>query len=807
MKSCSLILLFLIPINIYSQEFSSEGKKAFPGLFNFYYDEHEDKIYLEVDKLNEDFLYIHSLSSGIGSNDIGLDRGQLGGEKVVYFKKAGHKLLLVQPNLKYRVSSQNELERKSVEQAFAKSILYGFPIVDEIKNGHYIIDITGFLLQDTHGVVEKLQETGQGDYRLDLSKSALSLTRTRAFPKNVEFEAELTFAGKPESWEIRSVVPHSSLVTVVQHHSFVQLPEKSFEMRRFDPRSGSFPFVFYDYSTPVNEPTEQRFIYRHRLEKKDPTAEVSEPVEPIIYYLDNGTPEPIRSALLEGGRWWNDAFEAIGYRNAFQVKLLPEEADPMDIRYNVIQWVHRSSRGWSYGSSVSDPRTGEILKGHVSLGSLRIRQDFLIAQALMNKPYKEKDDNDDKMLQLALARIRQLSAHEIGHTLGFAHNFSASTQNRASVMDYPHPYIDLDDQTGKLDFSDAYDKGIGEWDKVSVAYAYQDFPEGTKESDLLDQILLEAYRGGLQFITDQDARPAGGAHVSAHLWDNGGDAVSELERVLKIRDVAIRQFSIYNIKNGRSYSELEDVFVPLYFFHRYQTEATTKLIGGLEYNYAIRGDGQSVVKALPRDQQIAALKAVLKTVNASRIVVPEKLLDLFPPRIYGNPRTRESFQGKTGVAFDAISAAGTAADYTLQFLFHPARASRLVQQKALDNGQLSLDEVIDFTFQSTMSNGSQEGYIDEVQNMIAFRFLDHLMNLAQTQEAYPQVHSITMANLVEIRAVLSGRKDKTAKEMVRRISQFLENPVEYRSQYSLKIPDGSPIGMGGYDGNTCVVGF
>ena len=365
--------------------------QKFNGYFNFYYDDKTDKIYLQVDDLEKDFLYVYSLSSGIGSNDIGLDRGQLGNEQVVFFKKAGTKLLLVQPNLTYRAITDNELERKSVEQAFAKSILHGFKIEEESK-GSYLIDFTDFLMRDAHGVSNRLKRSKQGSYSLDKSKSALAFERTKAFPKNVEFDVALTFKGNPEGGWIRSVTPDPSLVTVAQHHSLIELPDTKFQKRIFDPRSGSYPFSYYDYSTPVQEPIVKQFVRRHRLKKKNPNAAVSEAVEPIIYYLDNGTPEPIRSALLEGGKWWNQAFEAIGYKDAFQMKMLPDDADPLDVRYNVVQWVHRSTRGWSYGASVIDPRTGEILKGHVSLGSLRIRQDFMIAQALMNQPFAERDD-------------------------------------------------------------------------------------------------------------------------------------------------------------------------------------------------------------------------------------------------------------------------------------------------------------------------------------------------------------------------------------------------------------------------------
>ncbi|MCG8524671.1 MAG: DUF5117 domain-containing protein, partial [Pseudomonadales bacterium] len=366
-----MALLFFVGFTMGAQTFEKvKDFQKFNGYFNFYYDDSNDKIYVQVDELEKEFLYVYSLSSGIGSNDIGLDRGQLGNEQVVYFKKAGNKLLLVQPNQTFRAITENELERKSVEQAFAKSILHGFDVVEE-ASGSYLIDFTDFLVRDAHGVSNRLKRSKQGSYSLDKSKSAFALERTKAFPKNVEFDVTLTFKGDPQGAWIRSVTPTPSLVTVAQHHSLIELPDDTFEKRLYDPRSGGYPFTYYDYATPVQESLVKRFIRRHRLEKKDPNAAISEPVEPIIYYLDNGTPEPIRSALLDGGKWWNQAFEAAGYKNAFQMKILPDDADPLDVRYNVVQWVHRSTRGWSYGASVVDPRTGEILKGHVSLGSLR----------------------------------------------------------------------------------------------------------------------------------------------------------------------------------------------------------------------------------------------------------------------------------------------------------------------------------------------------------------------------------------------------------------------------------------------------
>lgn len=794
-RTLNFLFAIISSCTLFSQDFEkAKNFEKFEGYFDFFYDDKNDKIYLQVDDLEKDFLYVYSLSSGIGSNDIGLDRGQLGNEQVVYFKKAGQKLLLVQPNLRFRALTDNDLERKSVEQAFAKSVLHGFKIFDTSKGG-YLVDLTDFLMRDAHGVSTRLKRAEQGSYSLDKSKSAFAFERTKAFPKNVEFDVTLTFKGDPKGSLIRSVTPNPELVTVAQHHSFIDLPDDGYDKRDFDPRCGSYPFSYYDYATPVQESILKRYITRHRLEKKNPEAAVSEAVEPIVYYLDNGTPEPVRSALLDGGRWWNQAFEAIGYKDAFQLKILPDDADPLDVRYNVIQWVHRSTRGWSYGSSITDPRTGEIIKGHVSLGSLRIRQDFLIAQALMNKPFAERDDNYQPMLELALARIRQLSAHEIGHTLGFAHNFAASTNNRASVMDYPHPQFELND--GEVDFSKAYDTGIGAWDKVTVAYSYSDFAKDTNEEQALNTILEQAQIDGLRYISDQDARPVGGAHALGHLWDNGKSASEELNKVLNIRKMAISNFSIDNIKTGDPNSVLEDVFVPLYFFHRYQTEAAVKLIGGLDYNYTVKGDGQKTVERVAKSAQEDALKALLKTIEAETLAIPQDKLLLFPPRSIGYPRTRESFKGKTGVAFDPFGAAETAAQTSLSMLFHPHRANRMIQQKALDNDQLGLQEIITTVLDKTVKKKLAGGYHGELQKIVNWQVLQELMALSSHKESLPQVTEIILFEMMRLKTVLGERAtDPNSILMKKMVEKFIGDPKGFEKKIiAPKIPDGSPIGM------------
>ncbi len=796
MKKIGLSLLFYLVFNSVSAQFLSDKKDVikFEGYFDFYYASSEDKVYLEISQLEKEFLYVNAMAEGLGSNDIGIDRGQLGNGVVVKFRKAGNKILLIQPNQRFRAITDNEEEKKSVEEAFAKSVLYGFKIIDT-KNGVYLVDATDFFVRDAHNVTSTLEKNKQGSYSLDKTRSAFNLERTKAFPKNVEFDIILTFKGKPIGKIIKSVAPNASSLSVYQHHSFVELPDSNYKLRKYDARSGTYPMTYLDYATPVNQSITKRFIYRHRLEKQHPNSEISEAVEPIVYYLDPGAPEPIRSALLDGARWWNQAFEAIGYKNAFQVKILPEGADPLDLRYNVIQWVHRSTRGWSYGGSISDPRTGEIIKGHVSLGSLRIRQDFLIAQALQ-APYANNDTNDQFALEMALARIRQLAAHEVGHTIGFAHNFAASTNNRASVMDYPHPQLSV--KNNKIDFSNAYAVGIGTWDKVTVAYAYQEFEKN--EDAELQKILDDAFISGMKYLSDDDARPKGSASSNAHLWDNGSDISAELENVLAVRKLAISNFSANNIKSKEPYSVLEDVFVPLYFFHRYQTEAVVKLIGGLDYNYAVKEGSQQIISRVDGKTERNALAILLKTIDVNEIAIPKNLLELFPPRAMGYKRTRESFKSKAGVAFDPFGAVDTASELTLSLLLHPERALRLVQHKSLDNTQLGLDELLDQLIENSFKKEFKDNYLSELQNVVNNQLLNQLFYLAANDKAYYQVRAITNFKLDEIALFLKshgvfGIQKMYNAELLKSIEAFKKDPSKFKKKNSPKIPDGSPIGM------------
>src|SRR5438876_2890066 len=613
------------------------GMQKFPGYFPFYWDAKAGKLWLEIDKWNAEFLYVESLPSGIGSNDIGLDRGQLGQSHIVRFERTGPRVLLIAPNAAFSANSDNADERRAVKDAFAESTLWGFEVAAEEGN-RALVDATAFYLRDVHGIPGTLQRNQQGQFRLDPTRCAFYLANTKNFPKNTEVETTLTFTTEGEAGPlVRTVTPVAQAITVRERVSFVELPPPGFKPRVNDPRAAYFGIQYMDFATPISDPIVKRYIDHHRLQKKDPSAATSEPVKPIVYYVDRGAPEPVRSALIEGASWWNQAFEAAGYRNAFRVEVMPADADPMDVRYNVIQWVHRSTRGWSYGSSVTDPRTGEIIQGRVSLGSLRDRQDFLIAEGLLAPYGKDKSIVDKIMQQVVLARLRQLAAHEVGHTLGLQHNFAASTTNRASVMDYPAPLVTLG-ADGLTDVSDSYAKGVGEWDKVSIAYGYQDFPAGVDEQAALDKILSDAFGRGLRYLTDQDARPASASSSYTHLWDNGANVIDGLANVMKVRAAAMNRFGENNIREGAPMATLEDVLAPLYMYHRYQVEATAKLVGGEDYTFSLRGKGDRNPQIIAPEEQRRALAAALDTLKPEALALAESLLRLIRPPPPGYPR-------------------------------------------------------------------------------------------------------------------------------------------------------------------------
>ena len=769
--------------------FSFSQVSDYHGFMNFSYNDDSGKIILEIDNLDTEFLYINSLSRGVGNNDLGLDRGQLGNSRIVYFTKRGNKILLIQPNLRYISTSSNNLENKAVEEAFARSVLFGFEIIEKAEDS-YKVDLTPFLVNDVHGVSLRLKYSKSGSYTLNKSMSAIDLERTKSFPENIEFDVLLTFTGNPSGNLVRSVTPTASNLTVNQHHSFVKLPDNNFYKRKFDPRSGSNPFIVYDYSTPIDQKLEQRFIVRHRLNKKNPNNEISEPVEPIIYYIDNGTPEPVKSALIDGGNWWNQAFESAGYKDAFRIEVLPEDADPMDVRYNLIQWIHRSTRGWSYGASIVDPRTGEIIKGQVSLGSLRVRQDYMILSGLVDNP--NNIENKSLIKKTSLDRIRQLSAHEIGHTLGFAHNYISSANNRSSVMDYPHPKIDLVD--GDINIDNAYSENIGDWDKVSVNYAYRDFSIFENEDIELNKIIEKAVDNGLYFLSDSDSRPVGSANPFSHLWDNGEYPFKELNKLLKVRDLALKNIDLDNLIDGEPYDRIEDILVPIYMLHRYQIEAAAKAIGGVDYLYFVKNKSNDKVKFVDSKLQSESLESLLNVLKPSNLVLPNNLIDILSPRSFRNPRTRENFASNTGVTFDFINASSSLINHTLTFLLNPERINRINQQNMFGENILKLENYLLKISNSIFSNKKMNVYENSISKNTSSLYLDHLFMAFNSTKTNDISKSLILATIMDTMKKLLKDSNDYNSFLLNKIKGFLDNPDKYKPVEKTKIPDGSPIG-------------
>ena len=782
-----------------------KGLERRDGLMTTYLDRRAGTVWLEVPPAGADgvvgeYLYVEGLASGLGSNPVGLDRGQLGESRVVRLRRVGGRLLIEEPNLRYRALSDDPREVLAVRQSFATSVLWAGALDKLSEDGRAVVDLTSFLVRDAHSVVSTLRSTGQGSYRLDPERSAVDLDACLAFPDNLEFEAVLTYAGDEPGHHVRDTAPTPEAITLIQHHSFIRLPDDGYSPRRFDPRAGSFAIYFRDYAVPLNAEIEQRWIVRHRLEKVNPGPDPSPVREPIVYYVDRGAPEAVRNALLDGARWWADAFEAAGFQDAYRVEVMPEDAHPLDVRYNVIQWVHRSTRGWSYGGGIVDPRTGEMIKGHVSLGSLRVRQDRLIFEGLAGAGNTGTGRPDDPV-ELALARIRQLSAHEVGHTLGLAHNFAASTYGRASVMDYPAPWVRRTPD-GDLDFSETYGVGVGAWDVHSVRYAYSEFAAGADEAAELERIVREGLDAGYLFVSDMDARPAGAAHPLGNLWDNGADPLDELENVLGVRRVALDRFGQANLAPGQPVALLHETIVPIYLYHRFQVEAVLKHIGGVHYRYSVVGDGQPPPTAVAPDRQRRALDLVLGVLDPAELDLADETLAQLHPRPFGYGRNRELFESTTAPMFDPLGVAATAADQIVRGLLQAERAARLIDQHRRDERYPGLQEVVGELVGAVFGNPADESerrraIRREVQQVV----VDGLIDLAAAADS-PAVRAGAEYELAQLRERVSRASGAAPAARAHgaylsaRIGRFLERTETAGDDAAVarEMPPGQPIG-------------
>lgn len=796
----------------------SEGMTKSAGFLSFFVNNNEGTLLAEP-ILGEPFIYASGLSSGLGSNPVGLDRGQWGKTRLVQFKRVGRRVYLIETNLSYRASADAPAEKRAVRESFADSVFWATDIV-AATGDRVLIDLKELLIRDAHQVVQKLKGGEQGEYKLARELSFIELERCKAFPENSEFNAMVTYTAPKPGPLVRGAAADGNSFTLRLHHSFVQLPGPGYKPRRASARVASFGINFADYSAPLDKPLEQRLIARHRLAKKDPRLAKSPAVEPIVYYLDPGTPQPVRDALLDGALWWNDAFEAAGYVDAFQVRMLPEDADPMDVRFNVIQWVHRRTRGWSYGQTITDPRTGEIIKGHVLLGSLRVRQDRVIMEGItssdLSMPVGIANtcgiagaglsdamavfDQDIGPLDVSLARLRQLSAHEVGHTIGFSHNFAASTYaDRASVMDYPAPRVKLK-ANGTLDLSDAYAVGIGEWDKFMVRYAYSDFGD-EPDAPALREMLDEANERGLLYLSDMDARPSGAANPLSNLWDNGTEPIAELRHLMNVRRIALRKLDEGDLFKGQNLADLEVVLVPVYLYHRYQVDAVAKILGGFDYDYAVVGLRRKPVTAMPVARQQQALKALLETIEPRELVISDRLLKLLAPRPFASANDRERFESRGAMIFDPDAAARVAAEITFAQILQPQRAARL---QAYSNRDWNLASVLTAVSDAVFTP-VQRVREQHVQRVIQHAYIRELMKLAGNEKTSHSVRAEAASQLAKVRSRLENLSRRTREngkepdaetiQLVSEIRRFIDRPHTPASgPVKLEPPPGSPIG-------------
>lgn len=801
-RTMPALLIFLSSVSFLPSQLSAQDSgfddivadtTPMEGYFNLYWQESSGKMFWEIDKLNTEFLYLVSMGSGLGSNPVGIDRGQLAATSILTTKRVGRKVLLMQPNYRFVASSDNPLERQSVVDAFAPSVIWGFEVLAE-KDGSVLVDATDFFMRDARDVIGRIASRDQGDFTLDKSRSVFFMESTQTFPENIEVEVMLTFNSSNPGNLVRGVAASGNSITLRQHHSMVKLPEDKLTPRLADPRIGTNGPTLQDYSTAIGEDLQVRLVARHRLEKKNPAAERSEAVEPIVYYVDSGTPEPVKSALIEGASWWNQAFEAAGFIDAFQVRELPEDANPQDIRYNMIHWTHRRTRGYSYGYAVTDPRTGEILKGNVNLGSLRLRQDYLLGQGLIPgfSYLDEVADNNSASVNMALGRVRQLSAHEVGHAIGFPHNYIASTYGRESVMDYPAPLVEIT-EAGGLDLSNAYIQRIGEYDKLAVRYSYGEFPSDSNEEEELAEIVQESLDRGLIFMAHTNNNFVGAGHQYASVWDNGENLVDHLKHEIDVRRIGLQNFGESVIRNGEPLSSLEDVLLPLYMHHRFQLNAAAQSLGGADYRYAVRGDGQTPFTIIDGEEQRDALETILSTLSTEFLTLPQEIVAMIPPPAYRYGQS-EQFPGRTELLFDPLGAAEASASLSVKQILHPARMARLVAYGNMGDYP-DLEEVIDRLIDATWGADTPEGsYQQQVLNVVQRVTVNEMMTQARGKDSSGAVTAVLADRLSNLASRLEGLENISAHQstVAAGIRRWQQNPG-YAVPEALQLLPGDPI--------------
>jgi len=781
-----------------------DGTTAHSGLIPVHVDQQGGRILFTLppagpDGVSARYIYTTALRTGLGSAPTFLDRGRVGATRILAFRRIGRKVAVQFENPRFRATGQSPSD-PSGSGDFAVSTVWMGDIATTLPDGSYVVDISDFLTADTLGIAQGLNQSGDtfgtGDgqgggkgFKRDAKLSAALPGSVKVFPRNIELDAIQTFASDNPGAEVSNIVPDPHQVSFTVHSSFVELPSPGFVPRVFDQRMGGFATQVVDFAAPLGSDVVGDYANRFRLEKINPGPAPSRVRKPIVYYIDSRAPEPIRSALIEGVGWWKKAFEAAGFIDAFQVEPLPADVDPLDVRYNIVNWDDRATRGWSYGQEIVDPRTGEIIKGMVVLGSLRARQDIQIFEGLVGAGKLNAGGLNDPV-QVALARLRQLGAHEVGHTLGFAHNFAASTQDRASVMDYPAPRIALVD--GKPDLSDAYGVGAGKWDLATVDWLY-----GAQDQAAADASASAAIAAGLRYIEDDNARAPDTAQPWGGLWDDGADPTAELNRLMKVRQAAIANFGLAMLAPGEPVANLRRRFVPIWLLHRYEVVATAKAIGGVTFTYAINGGGHERSLPVPVDQQRAALSALLATLSPDALRLPSRLVPLLSAPRNGSGNRQfdiEVLSTASGPVFDPLVAADAATEITLASLLAPARLARVSAQHAVDGKALGVGEIIDTLVAATLID-----HPDSLSQRIAYRTIVTLAATAQAKPTTPEVAALIDQKLHDIGEQLGkrGHDDGWAGSLSRKLLDPTERTKLVADlPRTVPVPPADPIGGG-----------
>jgi len=697
------------------------------------------------------YIYLTQLGTGLGSAPIGLDRAAASETRILDFRRIGKKVAAEVQNSKFIASSGDPDEQHAVDTSFATSTLWLGDIIKTNADGSYTVDLSSFLARDDTGIAQSIKRGGGGDFKFVPELSAADPNFVKVFPKNAEFAAKLTFRSDEPRAEVSNIVNGNTL-TLVLRHSLIALPDPGY-VQRSDPYGYTIGLQKVDFSAPLGTPIVTDLARRFRLEKVDPAAASSPVKKPIVFYIDRSAPEPVRTALVQGVSWWADAFAKAGFEDAFKVAVLPQGADALDVRYNVVNWVDRATRGWSYGQPISDPRTGEIIKGSVLLGALRVRQDMIIFQALVGAGLTGTGDPNDP-ITAALARIRQLGAHEVGHAIGLAHNFASSTQGRYSVMDYPGPRITLD-ASGAPSLRDAYGVGVGPWDRFMIKWLYA----ARTDADARP-LEAEAHAEGLRFIADNDARPVSAGQPLGSLWDDGPNPIAELRRIEAVRRAAIDRFGAGALPAGESLADLRRAFVPIWLLDRYQVEAAAKSVGGVNFPYAINGES-AVAQVVPGATQWAALYALLDTLSPAQLTVPARLNPLLSSGFGGDDDRQmqiEIIPTAGGPVFDPLKATEVGALQTLDALLSPERLNRLEGQHAGDATVPAPAQLFDLLLDRTLAQSA-----NEVGRRIA---TVTIFSLARLQ------HDAALSPTVSME--LAGRLDRLADQLDRDRGQAAE---------------------------------